>query len=147
MRQPSSVFATAEAAEEAFYDAMQRGDLEAMMGLWADDEDVACAHPNGTRLVGLPAIRASFETIFAGGGVHIRISDVRIHQGAAIAVHNLVEQLLVSGRGGTQVVPCVATNVYVKTVRGWRIVLHHASPIGEGGGDPQPAHVPPAVLH
>ncbi|MCX7273964.1 MAG: nuclear transport factor 2 family protein, partial [Burkholderiales bacterium] len=50
----AAVFATAEAAEEAFYDAMQRGDAIAMMALWADDEDVACVHPNGPRLIGTP---------------------------------------------------------------------------------------------
>jgi uncharacterized protein (TIGR02246 family) len=125
------VFATAEAAEEAFYDAMQRGDLTAMMSLWADDEDVVCVHPNGARLTGLAAIRASFEAIFAGGGVDVRTSDVRVHQGAVLSVHNLIEKVLVSGRKGAEVVECVATNVYVKQASGWRILLHHAASAGE----------------
>ena len=37
----ASMFATAEAAEEAFYDAMQRGDLDAMMLNLAIVRDVA----------------------------------------------------------------------------------------------------------
>ena len=41
------VFATAEAAEEAFYDAMQRGDAQGMMALWADDDDVTCEFKAG----------------------------------------------------------------------------------------------------
>ena len=139
------VFATAEAAEEAFYDAMQRGDLQAMMLLCSDDEDAVCIHPSGARLAGLQAIRASFEEIFAQGGVDVRPSQARIQQGAMIAVHNLVEKVMVSGRMGTEVVECVATNVYVKSASGWRIVLHHSSPAGEAAQAETAAE--PSVLH
>jgi hypothetical protein len=40
----------------------------------------------------------------------------------------------------------LATNVYLKTALGWRLVLHHASP---GSVDQPPAAVGevPAVLH
>jgi uncharacterized protein (TIGR02246 family) len=140
----SIAIATAEAAEEAFYDAMQRGDLAAMMALWADDEDVVCTHPNGARLVGISAIRESFAAIFRQGGVDVRPSDVRIHQGGTIAAHNLVEKVLVAGPSGTRVVECVATNVYAKTASGWRIVLHHSASVSDTG---EPAPAPPAVLH
>ena len=34
----SSLFASPEDAETAFYDAIERADLEAMMAIWADDE-------------------------------------------------------------------------------------------------------------
>ena len=140
-----AMFATADAAEEAFYDAMQRGDLEGMMSLWSDDDDVVCVHPNGARLVGLPAIRASFEEIFARGGVDVRPAERRSHQGALVAVHNLIEKIVVSGRMGTEIVECVATNVYVKGATGWQIVLHHAAPAGEAaaaevGPDPSMLH-------
>jgi uncharacterized protein (TIGR02246 family) len=139
------VFATAEAAEEAFYDAMQRGDVAGMMALWADDEDVVCVHPNGSRLVGIEAIRNAFEQMFAQGGVDVRPADVRIHQAAVLAVHNLVEKVLVSGRSGSQVVECVATNVYVKHAAGWRMVLHHAAAAGDASNPEVGAG--PAVLH
>ena len=125
------VFATAEAAEEAFYDAMQRGDVAGMMALWADDEDVVCVHPSGARLVGLQAIRNSFEEIFAQGGVNVRPAELRVHLGALIAVHNLIEKVMVDGRMGTEIVECVATNVYLKDARGWRIVVHHSAPAGD----------------
>ena len=139
------VFATAEAAEEAFYDAMQRGDVAGMMALWADEEDAVCVHPSGQRLVGLPAIRAAFEEIFAGGGVDVRPTEVRVYQGAVIAVHNLVEKVLVAGKMSSQVVECVATNVYVKQAGGWRIVLHHSTTGGDGPGEEFAAG--PSVLH
>jgi uncharacterized protein (TIGR02246 family) len=142
---PSIVFATAEAAEEAFYDAMQRGDLAGMMALWADDEDVVCVHPSGLRLVGLAAIRNAFAEMFAQGGVDVRPTAPRIHQAAVLAVHNLVEKVLVSGRQGKQVVQCVATNVYVKQANGWRMVLHQSSPAGDEAHPEVGAG--PTVLH
>ena len=48
---------SAEAVEEAFYDALRRGDFAAMMAVWADDEDVICVHPSGSRHVGIEAVR------------------------------------------------------------------------------------------
>ena len=142
----SIVIATAEAAEEAFYDAMQRGDLAAMMALLADDEDVVCVHPNGARLAGIAAIRDSFAAIFSRGGVDVRPADVRIHLSGAMAAHNLVEKVLVAGPAGTRIVECVATNVYLKTAAGWRIVLHHSASVSDSGG-PDVAAEAPAVLH
>ena len=123
-----AILCTADAVEEAFYEAMQRGDLDAMMALWADDEDVVCVHPSSDRLVGLAAMRASWASIFRHGHVDIRRSDVHAHTGAVLAIHNVVEQTLaVVPAGGVQVVECVATNVYVKQADGWRIMLHHAA--------------------
>ena len=146
MQRPISIAtASVEAAEEAFYDAMQRGDLAAMMALWVDDEDAVCVHPNGARLVGIAAIREAFAAMFAHGGVDVRPTDVRVQLGATLAVHNLVEKVLVTGAGGAQVVECVATNVYAKTPAGWRIVLHHAAAVSQGAG-PAPIDAPP-VLH
>lgn len=128
---------TAEAVEEAFYEAMQRADLEAMMLLWAEDEDVMCVHPGHPRLIGLDAIRASWAAIFANGGIELRISEVRAHTGAMLAVHNLIEQVLVSGRLGAELAECVATNVYIKHASGWRILLHHSGPpSGEAQASP-----------
>jgi ketosteroid isomerase-like protein len=121
------IFTTAEAVEEAFYDSIERGDLVGLMSLWADDEDVACVHPDGPRLVGLEAIRESWRGIFEAGGVHIRPSDVHIYTGAVLAVHHLVEHVREESPNNETVIECSATNVYIKLAVGWRMVLHHAS--------------------
>lgn len=136
---------SAEAVEEAFYDAMRRGDLAAMMALWADDEEVICAHPNGPRHVGIEAVRASWEDILSGGGIDVSIRTVRSHSGAVLAVHSLIETITVHGERATEAVECVATNVFVKGPSGWKILVHHASQAGEG----EPAATAPqgAVLH
>lgn len=141
-------FASAESAEEAFYDAMRRGDLEAMMALWSDDDEVICVHPGGAPLNGLTAIRASFEAIFAGGGVRVQPAEVRVHAGGLLAVHSLTERIVLDTPAGPRQVDCAATNAYVKTVRGWRMVLHHASPpLEQQGRPPARAPVPSTLLH
>ncbi len=117
---------TAEAAEHAFYAAMAAGDLERMMTLWADDDAAVCNHPGGPRLIGLQAIRASFREIFAGGGVQIATAEVQAFRTADVAVHSLIERIAVDGRGGSEVVEVIVTNVFVRTGGDWRILVHHA---------------------
>lgn len=140
-----SPYPSAEAVEEAFYDAMQKGDLAAMMALWADDEEVVCVHPSGRRWVGLEAVRTSFEGIFSAGSISVHVKSLRSHAGALIAVHNLIEQIHIEGRRGSSTVECVATNVYVKGPYGWRMLVHHASP--HESGDPAGALPAGAILH
>ena len=139
----SPLFDTAESVEEAFYDAMRRGDLEAMMSLWSTEDEITCIHPDSARLSGMDAIRASWESIFSGGGVAVRTRDATVQSSGVVSVHNLIEQITVSGRMGSQVVECVVTNVYVKTAAGWRILLHHGSPAAEA----EPSAPAGAVLH
>jgi uncharacterized protein (TIGR02246 family) len=124
--------ATAEAAERTFYAAMAAGDLDGMMALWADDDAAVCNHPGGPRLIGVDAIRESFKDIFASGGVRIATSEVQAWRSADVAVHSVIERIAVEGRGGTQVVEVVATNVFVRSAAtGWRILVHHAG-VSEG---------------
>ena len=119
-------FGTADDIENALYDAIGRADLEALMELWADDEEIVCIHPDGTRLIGYAAIRASWEEIFTRGGVHIRPLQLHASQNMMGAVHNLIEAVFTT-EGAQRDVHILASNVYTKTPLGWRLVLHHAS--------------------
>lgn len=118
-------FATADATEAAFYDALARADLDGLMALWADDDEIVCVHPGAPRLVGHMAIRASWEAIFVHGGVHIKPLQRHAVQSTLSATHNVVEEIASdTGQAERHV---LATNVYLKTAAGWRIMLHHAS--------------------
>ncbi len=123
-----SIFATAKAVEEAFYSALAHADLTALMAVWADDEDVVCVHPGGQRMVGLHAVRQSFVELLAHGPVQIRTRDRQVFESPTMVVHNLTETLRVATDEGSQVVCVQATNIYIKTVAGWQLLLHHASP-------------------
>ena len=114
--------------EAQFYEALQQADIERLMAVWADDDEISCVHPGGGRVVGAAAIRASFESIFANGGIPVRPEQVHRLQHIGMALHHLVEAVDVPAKKGTQVAWVLSTNVYVKTAQGWRLVAHHASP-------------------
>lgn len=136
-------FGTADDIETALYDAIGRADLDALMELWAEDEEIVCIHPDGSRLIGYAAIRASWEEIFTRGGVHIHPVQLHASQNMMSAVHNLIESVS-TPEGKQRDIHIIATNVYVKTPLGWRIVVHHAS---VAPGKPEIERGPATVLH
>ncbi len=123
----NSRFATAQEAEDAFYRAFARADLEAMMEVWADDETITCIHPAGPRLDGRSAIRRSWQAIFHDpAGIEFVLTDARRIESGELVVHLVLERVR-EGKEHMHHVPVIATNVYRLTQYGWRMVLHHAS--------------------
>jgi len=114
--------------ERQFYEALQHGDIERLMAVWSDDEEISCVHPGGPRLVGAASIRSAFEAVFANGAVNVHPEKVRRLQTLSCAVHSVLEQIRIMTPEGPQMAWVVATNVYLKTAQGWRLVSHHASP-------------------
>ncbi len=134
--QAALVPASADDVEQQFYEALQRGDIEHLMGCWLDDDDVSCVHPGGPRVVGFRAIRASFDEIFGHGAIDIHLHEVRRMQNDRVAVHSVIERVDVPTDDGARSAWVLATNVFVATERGWRIVSHHASPGTPGAASP-----------
>lgn len=141
----AALMASPEDTEAEFYEALQQADLERLMAVWADDDEVACVHPGGPRVLGPSAIRASFEALFANGAIDARAAQVRAVLHGGVAVHHVVEQVRLATPEGPRFGYVLATNVYVKTPQGWRMLLHHASP-GTPGEAQEVADVP-SVLH
>ena len=135
---------TADEVEAAFYEALQRGDLEQLMACWADEDDIFCVHPGGPRQVGAPAIRAAFEALLQGGSLRATPERVRRIDSLGVSVHNVLERIDLQMAEGTQRAWVVATNVYLKTAQGWRLVAHHASP---GRSEVADVTVPAQWLH
>lgn len=141
----SALMATADDTEASFYEAMQQADIVKMMAAWADDEVIACVHPGGPRAVGTVGVRAAFEAVFASGPVHVSVVHVRRMETAVCAVHHVTEKVQAMGADGLQTAFVMATNVYLRTADGWRMVAHHASP-GLAQDLPDITE-PPSVLH
>ena len=114
--------------EAQFYEALQQGDIDKLMAVWSDDDEIVCVHPGGPREVGAAAIRAAFEAMFTNGVVDAHPEKVHRVQSHASAVHSLLERIQISTDAGPRWGWVIATNVYLKTVQGWRLVVHHASP-------------------
>lgn len=131
--------------EAAFYEALQRGDIDLLMSCWADEDDIICVHPGGPRLLGAAAIRSAFEAMFSQGTVRAR--PVQVHRVVALtsAVHSVAEHVEVMLPDGLHQAVVLATNVYHKTPEGWRMVAHHASP--GVAPDAQAVGVQRPVLH
>ena len=126
MPRKSRVLGTADAVEVAFYSAIARADIAALMALWAEDDEIVCIHPGAARLVGHAAIRTSWEAIFDRGGVHIHPIQLHATKNLMVSIHNVVEEIPATAPEQHDM-HILATNVYVKTPHGWRIVVHHAS--------------------
>lgn len=122
------VYSTPQEAEFAFYQAFERADLEAMMGVWAEDESIVCVHPMGPSLRGRHAVEDSWRQILNGDSeMRFRIEDAQYTQDALLSIH-CVHENIDHGPGLQQHALVIATNVYRRTDNGWRMVLHHASP-------------------
>lgn len=128
----SLLFASPADCEQAFYEALEAADAEAVAELWLDDEDVACIHPNGPRLIGYAAVIGSWRAILANGPLRIRASAKKSLETPTVAVHSLIEEVVVAQGRQHQIAHVFATNVYVKTPGGWKMVLHHACAAPEG---------------
>ena len=122
-----ALMTTADETEASFYDAMRHGDVDKVMACWADDEEIACVSPGGPRTVGTVAVRAAFAATLATGPVHITIEHVRRMETAVCAVHHVTEKVQAVTSEGLQTAFVIATNVYLRTPQGWRMVAHHAS--------------------
>lgn len=141
MKKRKQLNGSAAEVEAAFYEALNRADVEALMALWAEDEEIVCVHPGGPRLHGHGAIQASWEAILERGGLQIRPSQLHETHNLMSSVHTVIEGITSTANEPAHL---VATNVYMKTPRGWRMVLHHVS-VAPG---PVPAGLYPAAsLH
>jgi ketosteroid isomerase-like protein len=140
------IFPSAQDAENAFYEALERCDLDGMMAVWAEDEDIVCVHPAGARLTGQEQVRESWARIFAAGArARVRIEQQVAISAMMLAVHSVFEHFVLPA-GEPQPLPVVATNVYLRTPAGWRMIVHHASP-APAQPQPAPEDTSPKILH
>lgn len=125
----TTVFSTPDAAEAAYIEAFQSGDLEAMMGVWAEDEDIVCTHPvAGAQQQGRNAVFEGWLSVFARE-LDVRVSLLKVRRMALgeLAVHCGEEHVYRASDGSLRGINNF-TNVYKRCGKGWRMIVHHASP-------------------
>ncbi len=120
-------FSSPQDAEDAFYDAFEANDLEAMMSVWADAEDIVCIQPMSPIFQGPADIGRTWEQVFS----HDKKPEIMVYhhqwiENEGIAVHIVEEQISLPGIP-QQPPPVIATNGYRRESSGWRMVLHHVS--------------------
>ena len=130
----TATFSTPDDAERAFYDAFTRGDLDALMAVWAEDEETVCVHPGGSRFTGLASIRESWRQLFdTGMKFNVRTSHSVCNQSMLMAVHCVLQHITVEGED-TIAPPLITTNVYTRGPQGWQLLVHHTSPSPDTDG-------------
>ncbi len=114
------------AANRAFYDAHEERDLVAMAAVWDHGPQTVCIHPGWPILRGWAQIEESWRRIFGGPGRNqFFVTNVVVAAAGDVAWVTLDENLVDQFATGT----VAATNTFVRTPDGWRMVLHHGSPV------------------
>jgi ketosteroid isomerase-like protein len=110
-----------------FYEALEALDLDAMDAVWEPSSRVSTVHPGGPSVLGWHEVRQSLEAIVdATAYIEFEIADVEVHVEDPAAWVTCTER--VTGADG-RVAELAATNVFVLGNDGWRLVVHHASPV------------------
>jgi ketosteroid isomerase-like protein len=122
----TDVEARVRAANQAFYDAHEGRDLDAMAAVWEHTDRVVCVHPGWPILRGWEAVEDSWRRILGGPGRNqfIVTNDV-VEVTGDMAWVTLDENLVAGGATGT----IAATNLFARIGGEWRLVIHHGSPI------------------
>ncbi|MDQ3114347.1 MAG: nuclear transport factor 2 family protein [Actinomycetota bacterium] len=132
------------AANQAFYTAIESGDLDAMGSLWLDgpaSASITCIHPGNAPVTGRSEVLRSFAAVMVGTPyIQFILTDVRIAVIRDVAVVTCTENVLTPGteRGAVfSAGRAVATNVFLRVDDRWLVWQHHGSPIIEPRRSPE----------
>jgi ketosteroid isomerase-like protein len=114
------------AANQAFYDAFEAADLDAMSAVWEHGDDVACTHPGWATLRGWGKVVASWYALFRNPQRLQFILTQPIVRCQGDVAWIVLDENLLDGASGQTV---SALNIFVRSEEGWRMVAHHGSPV------------------
>jgi ketosteroid isomerase-like protein len=118
------------AANEAFYRAFEKKDIEAISTVWSQGTGSFCIHPGSKALRGWKEIRSSWEKIFNNTRyieieTEIIATEIRNNLAYVIVIENLLQ--IISGRRIQA--QSMATNIFEQMAGKWYLVHHHGSPL------------------
>jgi len=133
------------AANAAFYSAFEAGDLDAMADVWEHSDRIAVTHPGWPTLRGWPSVAGSWDAIFRNTPyIQFVLTGDEVALVGDVAWVTLDENILqaIGDPDGAAAdeqelsgARIAAVNVFVRTRDGWRMVLHHGSPVSAGAPD------------
>jgi len=122
------------AANAELYAAFEAGDIDRMEAVWDDADDVRCIHPGWPLLRGRSRVMRSWSVLLANTSyIQFFLTGVEASVDGDLAVVTCEENILTAiedpdgGLGGSQRV--VSTNVFRRRQDGWRLWMHHGSPV------------------
>lgn len=121
------MFATIDAAEAAFYSAIERHDVNAMRDIWSNSDRAAYIEPNGNAAVGIEAIIETMAHAFASAPfVQFELTHLTQSEPGNSAAIRLVREN-VTFVADNRKTALVGTNVFRRDATGWKILLHQAT--------------------
>ncbi|MGZ4666370.1 MAG: nuclear transport factor 2 family protein [Frankiaceae bacterium] len=129
--------AAVEAVNSELYEAFEAGDLDRMAAVWDDERpgEVVCIHPGWDAVRGRDRVLRSWAAIMANTAfVQFVLTDVQTSVLADIAVVTCVENIVTTMEELDSNARIVTTNLFHRGVSGWRLRLHHGSPVLGGKG-------------
>lgn len=121
-------FDTPQAAEDAYYDALDDGNLEALMSVWADLPEACCLLPMQPLRQGLAAIREAYAPLLSNGRtLEISVTHLSWIESGDMAAHLIEERT--PAPPGQPAMGVYATNLYRRDADGWRLVAHQNAPM------------------
>lgn len=118
------------AANRRFYDALEALDIGAMEACWSAAPGVACLHPGGPWQRGWDEVSAGWEVVLANTGyIEFEIVDVEVTVNDPVAWVTCTERITSAAGENAAAAEVAATNLFVLDATGWKISLHHASPV------------------
>ncbi|WP_283139261.1 nuclear transport factor 2 family protein [Rhizohabitans arisaemae] len=135
--------AAVESVNQEFYAAFEHADLDRMSAVWGTDEngyEIGCVHPGWPLLRGRSEVLRSWALIMANTPyIQFVLTDVQVRVFGDVAVLTCAENILTAGEAGESSFAAggrvVSTNTFTRTPDGWRLWLHHGSPVLQGEVD------------
>lgn len=125
----TDTFESAQAAEDAFYDALDEADLERLLAVWAESDDISCLLPMHPLIQGRAGITEQFTQLFAEGhGVSLSIRHLHWIESGDMAIHHVEERIEDPPADRHPPPPFYGTNIYRREDGGWRLLVHLNAP-------------------
>ncbi len=121
-------FETPQEAEDAYYDALEEGNLEKLLGIWAGSDDICCLLPMYPMILGREGVEDAYTHLLSqGAGIELSITHLAWIEAGDVAIHQVEEQPPVQSESSTPP-PLYATNIFRKDSSGWRMIAHQNAP-------------------
>ena len=122
------------AAHQAFYDAFEARDIDAMSEAWEHSDRVVCTHPGWRTLRGWGAVSGSWFALFGGPNrLQFILTEEVVVVDGDVAWATVDENLIGSDLGAT----VAAINIFTRHRDGsgdrWLLVAHHGSAVAPQG--------------
>jgi ketosteroid isomerase-like protein len=125
----TQTYNTPQEAEDAFYDALDEGNLRQMLSVWAESDDICCLLPMYPMIQSRQGVVDVFTHLLSQGhGVSLAIAHMGWIETDDIAIHQVEETIMALPSDTPPPPPFYGTNIYRKDKTGWRLIVHQNAP-------------------